>query len=101
MVHTVVRRGLFQVKPFDMNESVAEHVHGSLALLQHDVADQRFEVTVFRFHVDKNHLAEDGLETFNLDTHRIFFSRSNGFSILTEVAILPMSIFVVRAISVA
>ncbi len=52
-----------------MDESVAEHVNGSLALLQHNVADTRLELSVFGLHVHKNDLAENRFEPFDPDTH--------------------------------
>jgi len=62
-------RASFQIESFNMNESVTKHIDGSLALLQHDVADKRLKVTVLGHHVHEDDLAEDRFKTLDLDAH--------------------------------
>ena len=52
-----------------MDEAVAKHIHGRLALLQHDIADEGFKLPILGLHVHENHLAEDRLKPFDLNTN--------------------------------
>jgi len=49
---------------------VPEHVHGGLALLQRDVAHEGRVAAFLWLHVQEEHLARDGLETFESDLDR-------------------------------
>src|ERR1700686_1418743 len=71
----------FQIHVLDENQAMAEHIDGSLALLQDDVTDQRFVLTIGGFHFDKGDCVEDGTKAFYLNAHRpTYFGPDNFLS---------------------
>lgn len=69
-LHFTGPRGSLEIETFHVYQPVAEHVNGSLALLQNDVADEGFKSAILWLHVYEYDLTEDLPESFDLDADR-------------------------------
>ena len=91
-----------------MNKTMSEHIDRGLGLFQNNIADQRFINAVFGFHINKKHFVINRSKTLNLNSDRTAYgsldnlliggfkvedSKSNKFSILMDVTILPIFLF--------
>src|SRR5437868_4158238 len=53
----------------DGNEAMTEHIHTSLAVLQHEITNQGLVLAIFGSHLNKCYFVMNGTETFDLNTH--------------------------------
>ena len=70
---------LFEIHPFDGNESMPEHVDRGLRLLENDVAKQRLVRSVLGRHVEEDDLVVDRTEPFDLNFDRATDLSANRF----------------------
>ena len=58
-----------------MNKPVAQHIHCSLRLFQHDITDQWFIYAVGWFHIQKKHLS-----VYVIKSLKFYFYRTANFT---------------------